>query len=571
MGGPLSVKVAPAGAGPIGPPPRWLAWGQVVVLPALLLLLTGAGLGFYYETNDDLTITQLLRGITAPAPVTDLHLYFHGLAGLLAGLYQQWPAVPWYGILLYGLLYWATALAFAVLAALLRGRLKAVYVTLALVLFYWLGWLEHAMWFNYGRVPLLLAATGLLYVAQRPTQRSALLLGVLAGSVAWLIRPSAAVLGAAAVGPAVVWLGGGRGVRLLTGAAVLAGVASLALLLTQREAAATYRRLDVLKSGLNDYQLYRPVPRTAHDRLGVRAVQAWQLGDSTLVNEALFRRSLVFEPAYFLTQVAPGKLVRTAAMLGRDYFPLLFLLLLSGWYGRWLRGRHGAFWGVQGAFVLLLFGLGTLLKLPPRLALPVLDCWLLTNLIYLGRQRGATRIPAGLLALLGVVGVLYGYKTLHRQTMLAAEARRGANAQVVWQAARHTLVITDALELNYKAQSPFHNQGDASARIMSVRGWQTLDPSQAALRQHLTGTRAYVTALQRLARRPPVRWYLTPDGAGLLNQQLAAAGARERLIPVAPARRLPARSGGQPGRPGGLPGRPDGQPGWYCPRVEMTK
>ncbi|QNP51983.1 hypothetical protein H9L05_19075 [Hymenobacter qilianensis] len=45
-----------------------------------MLALSIGGLGAYYETNDDLIITQLLRGVTAAAPVTDLHLYFHGFA-----------------------------------------------------------------------------------------------------------------------------------------------------------------------------------------------------------------------------------------------------------------------------------------------------------------------------------------------------------------------------------------------------------------------------------------------------------------------------------------------------------
>jgi hypothetical protein len=92
-------------------------------------------LGIYYETNDDLAIIQLLRGNTAAAPVTNLHLYFHGLAWVLAGLFRLLPAVPWYGVLLYTLLYAATALTFAVLDKLVRHRVAPELVTVLLVLF----------------------------------------------------------------------------------------------------------------------------------------------------------------------------------------------------------------------------------------------------------------------------------------------------------------------------------------------------------------------------------------------------------------------------------------------------
>ena len=70
---------------------RLLVW----VLPAVLLALTGALFGYYYESNDDVAITQVVRGETAIGPVPNLHLYFHGLSYLLAGLYRMSPAPPW--------------------------------------------------------------------------------------------------------------------------------------------------------------------------------------------------------------------------------------------------------------------------------------------------------------------------------------------------------------------------------------------------------------------------------------------------------------------------------------------
>ncbi|UOQ68118.1 hypothetical protein [Hymenobacter volaticus] len=142
-----------------------------VLLPALLLLLAGWGLGCYFETNDDPVIILLLRGTAAGAPVTDLHLYFHGFSTLFARLYQLFPEVPWFGVVLYALLYVATVLVFSVLDQLLIGRVSPTKVTWLLVLFFLVAWLEHGLWFNYSRVPVLLAGTGILFAAQRPQHR----------------------------------------------------------------------------------------------------------------------------------------------------------------------------------------------------------------------------------------------------------------------------------------------------------------------------------------------------------------------------------------------------------------
>ncbi|UOQ76979.1 hypothetical protein MUN84_21295 [Hymenobacter sp. 5516J-16] len=94
----------------------------VLGLPLLLMFLSGVVLGCYFETNDDLTIIALLRGTTAAAPVTDLHLYFHGYAALWSRLYAAAPYQPWYAYTLYGLLYLAAVLMVAVLRRLLQAH-----------------------------------------------------------------------------------------------------------------------------------------------------------------------------------------------------------------------------------------------------------------------------------------------------------------------------------------------------------------------------------------------------------------------------------------------------------------
>jgi len=501
----------------------------VWLLPALLLLVTVLGLGSYYETNDDTVLTLMVQGRMSAAPLTNLHLYFHGLASVLARLYQHWPTVPWYGLLLYSLLYVATALLFRVLYRLLRPWLRPGEAAFTLTILFALGWLEHAMWFNYMRVPLLLAAAGVWFAALRSAQRSALAVGLLAFGVAWLIRPSAAVLGLLLAAPGAWWLAGRRSGQVLAGAAVLALVGGLAISLTRSPVAATYRRLDVLKSTLNDYQLLRPTPRTTTDSLGVRAAQHWLLADSTLVNEALFRRALPLDAAHFAQHTLPVKLQSAARMLMQNYFPLLLVLLLTWvWVARRPTGAgRWEFALVQVGFVLGLLALGGVLKLPPRLALPYLDAWVVANVAFVLKR--AERLPRrpwwAVVALLSVLA-LYGYKTVHRSQMLRAEQH--ANSYALRSLARSsaTLVVADGLETYYKSRSPFDTAWPLPGRIVPLSGWQSLDPSQPVFRESLTGVRAVPEALRRLAQQDSaVQWLLTPAGAELLNYQMESTRA----------------------------------------------
>jgi hypothetical protein len=510
---------------------------RVVLLPALLLLVTAAGLGCYYETNDDLSITLLLQGSTAAAPVTNLHLYFHGLAPLLAMLYQAFPAVPWYGITLYSLLYLATGLAFAVLDKLLRGRLSGPQIVVLLLCFYSLAWLEHGLWFNYVRVPVLLAGSAVLLAAQRAGRRRILAVALLALVLAWLIRPSAATLGVLAAVPGALWLAGRRGASLVGGAGALLVLGSLGLLLTRSPEAATYRTLDVLKSNLNDYSLYQPAPRTATDTLGMRALTHWAFGDSTLVNEALFQRATRLSMPYYLTRVAPGKLALLGSLLARDYFALLILLALSwllvAWSPRY--PQRCGFWLGQLLFLGLLLGLGMVLKLPPRLGMPLFSLWALSNLAYLLRdtRRTLPRLSPVVFALLTLLLLAYAFKTVHRVQVLRQERARGLAVLLPLQAASRQgkVLVTAGLETAFKAQSPFVVLHFAPHSMLALTGWPTLDPSQPVLRQRLTAARALGPALARLAAQPRCQWWLSPEIVPWLSAYLASQGLHAAFRP----------------------------------------
>jgi hypothetical protein len=500
---------------------------RVILLPLLLLLAAIAGLGAYYETNDDLIITQLLRGETAAARVTDLHLYFHGLAPVLAALYTRFPAVPWFGLWLYSLLYASLVLVFAVLNRMLKPWLTPTQLTIALALIFGLVLIENGLWFNYMRVPLLLAGAGGLFAAQRTKQSWGVVLGLVAFSIAWLIRPSAAVLGLIVAVPGGIWLGGRRGAIVLLATLAAAGLGGGLLGLTRSPAAAHYRVLDVLKSNLNDYQLYHPQPQTPTDSLGVAALGHWILSDSTLVNEAFFERTMSSDVGYFVRTTAPAKLVTLGRLVVRDYFPLLLLnALLSASLLR-AKSRPGGrfFWLAQLGFMLLIVVLGIGLKLPPRLGLPLFTLFSLGNVVYWLQLPPSLRLPfprLALAALLVCVGV-YGYKTWHRSQLLAAEQQQHEAylAKLTQATAGGQILVTANLEAAYKSLSPFRVYTLGVGQL-PLTGWATLDPSLPRLRQQLTGSRDFHLSLQRLAERTDVQWALAPEVVPFLQRYAAS-------------------------------------------------
>ena len=548
-----------------------------MLLPLLLALAVVLGLGSYFETSDDGTLAWLFSGVLALKPVASVPLYLHGYGHLLAAAYAAAPAGPWLGLLLAGLLAAATVLWFAVLERLLRPHLRPGWLTLALVLFFGLGWLEHWLWFSHARVALLLAAGGLLFAAQRPGRRGPLLLALAALLAAWLVRPGLAVVAYAAVLQAALRLAGGwpRARPLLMSAGLLLTLAFGLGAWQQLPAEARVQTRDARLARILDYEQLRPHPRTAFDSLGTTAIGLWLLGDSAMVDPVLRGPVYRFDAADFVGRVVPDKLKLRAELLLRDYFPVLLALLATA--GATLRQRRAGprgFWLVQLAFAVGLMGVAGILKLPPRLALPLLDCWLLNNLIFwlsslppeassaaFGESNGtfisASTQPASLIAgegpgtrplrlvlspiqcllsigLLMAVTTLYAAKTWHRHQVLQHEQQQHEKALAeISRKAGWVRVLAGSNDL-LKGLSPFRAYYIGSGPVLQLTGWPAHDPSQARLRQTLTGTADQTECLLRLVRRvnpdSKASWFLTPETARWLNRYIRLGGPGSPLV-----------------------------------------
>ncbi|GAB2871714.1 hypothetical protein [Hymenobacter ruber] len=562
---------------------NWFSASRVrtVLLPLALSAATVLGLGSYYETNDDTTLAWLFSGVLALKPVVSVPLFLHGYGHLLAAAYSVAPGVPWLGLLLGALLAAATVLTFAVLDKLLRPYLRPGPLALVLTLFFGLVWLEHWLWFSHGRVALLLAGAGVLFAAQRPGRRGTLLIGLLALGAAWLIRPSLATLGAAAAVPAAIWLAGSwrRAFPVL-------GIAALGLLLAtgilhwqQTPDEARAQRRDAAFSRILDFDQLRPQPRTPADSLGTAAIGLWLLGDSTVVNESLIQRAYHFDSADFLAHEVPAKLRQRLLLLGRDYFPLLLALAATAIIIARRRDRYYWFWLVQLGFAGGLILLAGLFKLPPRLALPLLDFWMLTNLVFWLKNAdaasgnrvsgdaqaaeeteaapaaaslyrpaphasgeglpwaGSGALPrVGAIAGLLIITTLYAAKTWHRHQILSREQRQHESALdiIAVQEARRVRILAGTNDL-LKSLSPYRAYGLGRQPVLLLTGWSSHDASQAELRRALTGTSDQTECLRQLAElgtygsEAEALWVLTPETAQWLNRRFRLGGPRVQL------------------------------------------
>ena len=541
----------------------------MVLLPVGLVGATVAGLGTYYETSDDAALGWLFAGVITPHPLASVPLYFHGVGHLLAAAYAAAPGVPWLGLGLGTLLLAATGLVFAVLDRLLRPHLRPAALTAALVGFYGAAWVEHWLWFSHARVALLLAVAALLFAAQRPACRGPWAVGLAGLGVAWLLRPSLALLALGAALPAA-WLlaGGGRRVAPLVVGALLALALATGISTARRtpvEARAQARDADFAR--ILDFEQLRPHPRTAADSLGTAAVALWLLGDSSLVNEALVRRAYRADAAEFWARTVPAKLAARAGQLARDYFPLLAALAATA-VGAGRRRWPAGFWLLQLGFAGALVLLAGVFKLPPRLALPLLDCWLLANLAYgLQPAEGATgptgrvipprsQRPAAWLRGAGVVGALvvgglYGAKTLHRRGVLRAERARHEQAlrELGRRPAGGVLVLAGATDL-LKSLSPFRECRPGPGPVLLLMGWPAHDPAQATQRRALSGAGDQTECLRRLAApRRATRWVLSAPSARWLNRRFRFGAGAEPVPALGRGATLAADSSLQDYRP----------------------
>lgn len=520
------------------------------LLPALLWALTFLLAGFHYETNDDLLMSFIARGLAFGKPVGDYGIYFHGFGQLFVWLYQQFPAVPWYGFILYALLFLATSLAYKFLYKVLRPRCSFITLIGTDILFYLANWYEHAFWFNYMRVPLLLAALSLLNAFPSNGQNQKINWLNVAGLsflflLALAIRPGAALLGVTVVFPYLLfqWLRyKERQMKFLKTVAIftVSGILFTGWLqLHATKAAAQYRHVDTLKSAMVDFQWCCGSQQTSEENLILDGMHHWFVADVAVWQPLL--KKLHPDWPYLLQEAFFVKLPAALQALVLDQFLALALVvfLLSIHY----KNRRQLNWKyvvlLQGYTALLLLAFALALKLPPRVLTPVLGLHLLITLAFLPPKLESFKPVSGLFK--GVLLLLLGlqfYKISSRALWQNGQQQKAEQYfETLSSGYQQRLIILADVSGELRALSPFLNYTFGDNQVLFLTGWQTLDPHFLPYLQQLSGKTGVGEALQELSNRKNVIWVMQPQFktflSSYLNHFYGQAAEINSLQPVA--------------------------------------
>ncbi len=482
-------------------------------LPALLILLTIAATGAFYETNDDLVISFLLRGQTTGAPVTDLLYFFYGIGPVIAWLYKLAPALPWYGLLLYSLLFLATVQAAFFLFKVddeKQNSLPRILIPLAVLFIS--AWLEHIMWFSFVRVSVLLAGVSVLLFAvefgRQHRKKWPLLLCILAFLVALCLRPKGAFLGAGLALPALWWLVPNQSVKkMLTIAAPFAvmavifqGVLTFSVDSDEKE----LRYLNRQKSNINDYQLLAGGTKNDADSLALVAVQNWLLADTDVLNREFYNRVSGKNSSFFPAN-ATQKARQILETFARDYFLaiLLQMLLVMGLFSKKSSlSSRTVFVLWQTGFWLLLLCIGIWLKLPARIATSAISIHLLALtgiwLLYYRGRLLSNKLPGLALAIFCLLQV---YKHGHRSFLQRDAQQRNEQFLIAFASAlpQYNTVLTANMGEMLSSLSPFRNYNLGARHVVSITGWPSLLPYYQSYLYQLSGKKPMLRLSKRQA------------------------------------------------------------------------
>ncbi len=559
--GTSSRSSARAKARALAAPEREIRWrrGVVYFLPAILVVLTALVTGCYFENADDMTIILLLQGDITAQPASVLHVGFFGIGHVLRALYSLTPDVPWYGLVMYAILYLSLVLHTSVVQRLGRRLLSNSQIAVVVTALFLLAWTEHIMWFNFTRISVLLASGAFLaYCFDDKESGSrhirAAVLYTLAFALALCIFPTAAVLGMLLALPAAIRVPARSGldfknlVSTLVPFLVVSVVFFSATVLSRSEEEVGLNRLlghynDYLHNG---YYFFRPVgqldaPDAARTNAVREALRSGMLSDRLALNESFFARAGEVDFGQFIRVRLGEKLAELFKRVGRDYFLALLLNVIVVVYCFLkLRSstRRTLLLGTQFWILLILLVVGGLWKLPPRLVGPSMVVLTMVNLVFFLRHRRFSLPKMAWWAWVMLVGLfsLQIYRTGSRTLTLAA--KQTLNEQYVASLERRfsgKLLVGVSLETYFPALSPWQHYSFGQNKLLLLTGWQTLAPEFRDYLSSLTGQTQFLPAVQALVARPKTVW-ITPIGfEQRLNRLLLAVHHTEVvLLPFKP-------------------------------------
>ena len=502
-------------------------------------------------------MTLLLRGVISSQPLTSVPIGLHGFSLALAELYRLAPGVPWYGLLLFALLYVAFVLVTLLLHRLGRRILTNQQIALFVGAVFLVCVAEHVYWVSYVRVAALLGAASFLSYAfddkeagPRHTRRIvAYVLVFLAGLC---LAPTGALLGLLVALPAALRVPSRNGLsisNLVTSVVpfVLAGVGFMSItVLTRTEQEAGFHQLF---GRINDYRLHKRYTfhqtpdSAAHSRMLVvkDALRSGFYSDRNVISEAYFARAGATQTGLAIGKSLGAKTLSVGKALVKGYGVVLIVnLVVVAYCVRKLqsRTRRRLLLLTQVWTLGILLTIGVLWRLHPYLLASTLSVLTIGNLLFYLRHRRMQlpKVPVWGWAL--CIAVLGGQLVWIATRSAALGRRQEANEAFVLsldQRFKGQTLIADGLETNLVALSPFTTYDLGRRRLLMLTGWPCLLPEFNGYLQTLTGHSKLVPALLTLAARPNTVWVAPIGFDQRLNRLLRVVhGTTLRLVRFEP-------------------------------------
>lgn len=239
-------------------------WAFFFTFGLFFIVISFGTLG--YETNDDIMITALLKGLFGLAASSDGVFVSPLLGGFLFLLYKLLPAVPWFSLFLYFGVVLACFLAALTILMTIRtvggkiAGLSGVALFISLV----------ALQINSGAVSLLLWVTGCAFLLQavrhKKTQNLWVWLASLQIAYAYLLRPSLLpllILLATPMFTSLVQSGGKRFILCVLGPFIVVFISSvLVSFVLKKDINFDYQEFNSIRSEFNDTSRSLPGDKT---------------------------------------------------------------------------------------------------------------------------------------------------------------------------------------------------------------------------------------------------------------------------------------------------------------------
>lgn len=512
---------------------------RAFLLPLILFIIWGSWFGLYYESNDDFAIDLMLRGITTVKPVNNFHLYMYGWSQILAFLYTYLPQIPWYGLLLYLLLYFANVLLLFCIEFICRNKISGKYIVMIDVLVMHLFTCVLFFKINFSKPALLLSGIILVWLLVRyiydakNINKKDLALTLVIFVAAWALRPGAAILGLITAAPLIVFVPFSIAVkRVMIPFVLLIGLLQMGVMFSFTSEGELYRKIDIDKAKLIDYHVYKLNEKPDNKNIDIfneTLVKYYGFNDEKVFSADFFSKNYVIDYTGLIQREGISKVKRVFYDVIRQFFPFFIIIFIMLFFMNVNKAKSDKSWfGVSKFMVIILYQifyviflllLALFTHMPPRIMQPMAILYLICTFImcveFMPNITNCKQIfmRYKILAFsLIAIGFVSQTKLISGLLLESNLDQKNKEKYLYYLSEKYKGKLLVEGGLSYSNLNPLRSYGFYNySKVYSLTGWPAFDPSQRVFRRYLTGYSDFGPAMKRLAQRPDAVWILMPD------------------------------------------------------------